>query len=153
MEQVSGRSGRKGAQGKVLIQVRNTAHPVLQYVQHHDYKAFATVELFNRQQFGYPPYTRLIQLRFRHKLPEIVAAAARQLADWLRPAFGEYIVGPAAPVVNRVRNQYIMELMIKLPKDMHLLQQCKDQILLLTAHLHQQPPFKSVVVTPDIDPL
>nr|WP_214460451.1 primosomal protein N' [Flavihumibacter fluvii] len=153
MEQVSGRSGRKGKQGKVLIQVRNTAHPVLQYVQQHDYKAFATAELFNRQQFGYPPYTRLIQLRFRHKLPETVAAAARQLADWLKPAFGAYMVGPAAPVVNRVRNQYIMELLIKLPKDMHLLQQCRDQIQLLTAHLHQQPPFKSVIITPDIDPL
>ena len=153
MEQVSGRSGRKGEQGKVLIQVRNTAHPVLQFVQQHDYKAFATVELNNRQQFGYPPYTRLIQLRFRHKLPETVAAAARQFADWLKPSFGNYLVGPAAPVVNRVRNQYIMELLIKLPKDLHLLQQCKDQIQLLVAHLHQQPPFKSVVITPDIDPI
>jgi primosomal protein N' (replication factor Y) len=48
---------------------------------------------------------------------------------------------------------YLMELLIKLPKDAQLLQQCKEQIHLLTAHLHHQPPFKSVVVTPDIDPL
>lgn len=153
MEQVSGRSGRKGAQGKVLIQVRNTQHPVLQWVQQHDYAGFASVELINRQHFGYPPYTRLIQLQLRHKDQDTVSRASRQMADWLKPAFGQYLVGPAAPVVNRVRNQYIMDLLIKLPRDQHLLQQCKDQLHLLTAHLHHQPPFKSVVVTPDVDPL
>lgn len=153
MEQVSGRSGRKGAQGKVLIQVRNTSHPVLYFVQHHDYKAFATAELVNRQQFGYPPFSRLIQLRLKHKQADTVAAASRQMADWLKPSFGQYLVGPAAPAVNRVRNQYLMEILIKLPKDIQLIQQCKDQVSLLTAHLHQQPPFKSVVVTPDIDPV
>ena len=153
MEQVSGRAGRKGDQGKVLIQVRNTGHPVLKYVQLHDYQAFVKAELESRHQFGYPPFSRMIQLRFRHKQPEVVAGAARQIADWLKPVFGAYLIGPAAPVVNRVRNQYLMELMIKLPKDLHLLQQCKDQIQLLTAHLHQQPPYKSVIVTPDIDPI
>ncbi|MBC6489337.1 primosomal protein N' [Flavihumibacter stibioxidans] len=153
MEQVSGRAGRKGEQGKVLIQVRNTSHPVLQFVRAHDYQAFVQTELQNRQQFGYPPFSRMIQLTFKHKLQETVVAAARQMADWMKPAFGHYLIGPAAPVVNRVRNQYIMELMIKLPKDLHLLQQCKDQVHLLTAHLHQQQPFKSVVVIPDIDPL
>jgi primosomal protein N' (replication factor Y) len=153
MEQVSGRAGRKEEQGKVLIQVRNTAHPVLEYVRNHDYKSFAQAELAKRQQFAYPPYTRMIELKFKHKLPETVAAAARQFADWMKPSFGSYLIGPAAPVVNRVRNQYIMELLIKLPKDMHLLQHCKEQIQLLTAHLHHQPPYKSVVITPDIDPL
>jgi primosomal protein N' (replication factor Y) len=126
---------------------------VLEFVRNHDYKSFAQAELAKRQQFAYPPYTRMIELKFRHKLPETVAAAARQFADWMKPTFGTYLIGPAAPVVNRVRNQYIMELLIKLPKDMHLLQHCKEQIQLLTAHLHQQPPFKSVVITPDIDPL
>jgi primosomal protein N' (replication factor Y) (superfamily II helicase) len=153
MEQVSGRSGRKGEQGKVLIQVRNTTHPVLQFVQQHNYAGFASTELENRLQFGYPPYTRLIQLRLKHKQANTVQAAARQMADWLKPAFGKYIVGPAAPIVNRVRDYYLMELLIKLPKDASILQHCKDQINLLTAHLHQQPAYKSVVVTPDIDPL
>ncbi|KIC92728.1 replication restart helicase PriA [Flavihumibacter solisilvae] len=153
MEQVSGRAGRKGEQGKVLIQVKNTSHPVLQFVQNHDYIAFAEAELSNRRQFAYPPFTRVIQLQFRHRELEKAAAAARQMADWLKPKFGPYLVGPAAPVVGRVRNMYLMELLIKLPKDAQLLQQCKEQIHLLTAHLHHQPPFKSVIVTPDIDPL
>lgn len=153
IEQVSGRAGRKGDQGWVLIQVRNTQHPVLQLVQQHDYLAFTEFELNNRQQFGYPPYTRMIQLSFRHKDQQIVKMAAEQMANWLRPNFGAYMIGPAAPVVNRVRNQYRMELVIKLPKELGQLQHCKEQIELLTAHLHQQPPFKSVVVTPDVDPI
>lgn len=153
MEQVSGRAGRKGAQGLVLIQTRNPKHPVLQWVSAHDYTALAEAELINRQQFSYPPFTRLIQLRFKHKLPDVVQAAARQFADWLKPGFGPWLVGPAAPVVNRVRNQYLMELLIKLPKEANMVQKCKEQIQLLTAHLHQQPPFKSVIITPDIDPM
>lgn len=153
MEQVSGRSGRKGEQGKVLIQTRNPLHPVLEWVKQHNYQALAEQELGNRQQFGYPPFTRLIHLSFKHKLPDVVQSAARQFAAWMQPLFGPYLVGPAPPVVNRVRNQYLMDLLIKLPKDSALLQQCKEQILLLTAHLHLQPPFKSVVITPDIDPI
>jgi primosomal protein N' (replication factor Y) len=153
MEQVSGRAGRKGAQGLVLIQVRNLQHPILLLVQQHDFKAFAEFELNNRQLFGYPPFTRMIQLSFRHKDATIVRQASQQMANWLKPHFGQYLVGPAAPVVNRVRNQYRMELVIKLPKEAGLLQLCKEQIELLTAHLHQQPPFKSVTVIPDVDPL
>ncbi|GAO43741.1 replication restart helicase PriA [Flavihumibacter petaseus] len=153
MEQVSGRSGRKGEQGLVLVQTRNPRHPVLAWVKAHDFETFAQAEMSSRQQFGYPPFTRLIQLSFKHKTADVVQAAARQFAAWMTPNFGAYLVGPAAPVVNRVRNQYIMDLLIKLPRDLHLLQQCKDQIQLLTAHLHQQPPFKSVIVTPDIDPI
>lgn len=153
MEQVSGRAGRKGAQGLVLIQTRNPTHPVLQWVSAHDYAALAEAELINRSQFGYPPFTRLVQLSFKHKSPDVVQAAARQFADWMKPAFGPWMVGPAAPVVNRVRNQYLMDLLIKLPKDAGKVHKCKEQVQLLTAHLHQQPPFKSVTVTPDIDPI
>ncbi|ULQ57446.1 primosomal protein N' [Flavihumibacter rivuli] len=153
MEQVSGRAGRKGEQGRVMIQLKQTNHPVLQFVRQHDYASFAQVELTNRQHFGYPPFTRLIVLQFKHKQQDTVIAAARQMAQWLHPQFGEYLVGPAAPVVNRVRNQYIMELLVKLPKESGLTTHCKEQIHILIAHLHQQPGFKSVVVTPDIDPL
>ncbi len=153
MEQVSGRAGRKGAQGLVLIQVRNLQHPILHLVKEHNYQAFAEFELNNRQQFGYPPFSRMIQLSFRHKDQQIVRQAAQQMASWMAPRFGNYLIGPAAPVVNRVRNQYRMELVIKLPKEAGLVQQCKEQIEILTAHLHQQPPFKSVTVIPDVDPL
>jgi primosomal protein N' (replication factor Y) (superfamily II helicase) len=151
MEQVSGRAGRKDAHGKVLIQVANTNHPVLKYVVAHDYKSFYAEEIQGRRQFFYPPFSRIIQLTFKHKQKEVVEAAAQLAAENMKPLFANYMVGPAEPVVNRIRNQYIMELIFKLPKDAQLMHQCKEMILAQEVHLHNHPGFKSVVVIPDVD--
>jgi primosomal protein N' (replication factor Y) len=61
------------------------------------------------------------------------------------------MVGPAEPVVNRIRNQYLMELVLKLPKDAHLLHQAKEMILAQAVHLHNHAKFKSVVMIADVD--
>jgi len=151
MEQVSGRAGRKDALGKVMIQVANTNHPVLKYVVAHDYKSFFAEEIQGRRQFGYPPFTRIIQLTFKHKFKEVVEAAAMMVAENMKPLLGKYMVGPAEPVVNRVRNQYLMELVLKLPKDAQLLHQSKEMILTQSVHLHNHAKFKSVVMIVDVD--
>jgi primosomal protein N' (replication factor Y) len=151
MEQVSGRAGRKDAGGKVLVQVANTSHPVLQFVKTHDYKSFFAEEIKGRKQFGYPPFTRLIQLTFKHKFKETVEAAAQLFAANLKIHFEKYMVGPAEPVVNRIRNQYLMELVLKLPKDAKMIQLCKETIHAQEAHLHDQKQFKSVIVLVDVD--
>lgn len=151
MEQVSGRAGRKGKQGTVLIQVRNINHPVLQWVQQHDYPRFFQEEINNRKRFSYPPFTRLILVTFRHKEAEVVADASVAFAEKIKQRFGRYMVGPAQPVVNRVRNQYLMELLFKLPKDAVLINSCKQSILEHIALLHQDKRFRSVQVVPDVD--
>jgi primosomal protein N' (replication factor Y) len=151
MEQVSGRAGRKDADGKVLIQVANTNHPVLQFVKAHDYRSFFAFEIAGRKQFAYPPFTRLIQITFKHKHREIVEAAARSFADALKPVFGNYITGPAEPVVNRVRNQYLMEMILKLPKDANLLARCREMIHIQEVAMHNQPSYKSVLMVVDVD--
>lgn len=151
MEQVSGRAGRKDAHGKVLLQVANTNHPVLQFVKAHDYKLFFAEEIQGRRQFFYPPFCRLIQLTFKHKQKEIAEAAAHLVAENLKPFFEKYMVGPAEPVVNRIRNQYIMELVLKLPKDAQLIHQCKEMILAQHVHLHNHDKLKSVVMIADVD--
>lgn len=153
MEQVSGRAGRKDGKGKVIIQVMNTQHPVLPLVQQHDYQQFFEKEIEARRIFVYPPFSRLIKLTFRHKNKDIAEGAARFFAAQLKPQLGSYMVGPAAPVVNRIRNQYLMELLFKIPKAVQSIQQSRDAILHQIAILHQQPAFKSVVVVPDVDPL
>src|SRR6202012_6050630 len=76
MEQVSGRAGRKTDTGGVMIQVSNTTHPVLGFVQAHDYRALYDFEIQSRQQFAYPPFSRLVKITFRHKHEEIVMAGA-----------------------------------------------------------------------------
>jgi primosomal protein N' (replication factor Y) (superfamily II helicase) len=153
MEQVSGRSGRKGDRGKVMIQVADTRHPVLQYVQHHDYLSLYASEIEARNRFFYPPYSRLILLTCKHVIKDVATGAAARLAEALTPAYGKYLVGPAEPVVNRVRNQFLMELMLKLPKDGQVVRECKQFILELIAILHSEKKFRSVVITPDVDPL
>lgn len=151
MEQVSGRAGRKEKQGIVLIQVRNTNHPVLQLVQQHDFKKFYEGEIENRQRFFYPPYSRIIQITFKHKKSDVVSGAAFLFADGLKKNFDKYMVGPAQPVVNRVRNQYLMELMLKLPKDAALINGCKQIILETITAVHQEKAFRMVNIVPDVD--
>ena len=151
MEQVSGRAGRKGDQGIVLIQVSNIAHPVLGYVKAHDYKLFFQHELAHRQAFGYPPYARVIQVTFRHKDKDIVNSAAQFFANNLKKEFGAYLVGPAEPVVARIRNQYLMELMLKLPKDGHTINFAKHVIQQQTAIVQSNQKWRSVVIIPDVD--
>ncbi|HET6255735.1 MAG TPA: primosomal protein N' [Puia sp.] len=151
MEQVSGRAGRKDGEGKVLIQVADTAHPVLGYVKTHDYLHFFQNELPFRQQFGYPPFTRIIRVTFRHTAKEIVESAAGFFAITMKKEFPNYLVGPAEPVIGRIRNQYLMELMLKLPKDGHTIGFAKHIIRQQTAILHNDRKFRSVVVIPDVD--
>ncbi|MHA4807009.1 replication restart helicase PriA [Flavitalea flava] len=151
MEQVSGRAGRKDGEGKVLIQVANTHHPVLGYVRSHSYALFFQNEIPARQSFLYPPFSRIIMITFKHKDKEVVHSAAFFFANNLKQEFGKYIVGPAEPVVARIRNQFLMEILLKLPKDGHTISYAKQVIGQQTAILHNHPKFKSVVIIPDVD--
>jgi len=150
MEQVSGRAGRKEA-GKVLIQTMNPNHPILQFVHQHNYKGMFEEELLKRKQFFYPPFSRLILLTFKHKMKEIVESAAYEFANALKNKYSNYIVGPAEPVINRVRNQFLVELLLKLPRDSRLIAQCKKDLLEQVAILHGEKRYRSVVVVPDVD--
>jgi primosomal protein N' (replication factor Y) len=151
MEQVSGRAGRKDLFGKVVIQTMQPHHPVLQLVKEHDYKKMFIDEIEKRKQFFYPPFSRLIHLVFKHKIKEVVEKAAHYFTDGLKSNYEQYLVGPAEPVVSRVRNQYLMELLIKLPRDAKLIAKCKQDLLEQTAILHQHKSFKSVTVVDDVD--
>ncbi|MES1215791.1 MAG: primosomal protein N' [Bacteroidota bacterium] len=151
MEQVSGRAGRKEATGKVMIQTLQPQHPVLQMVQLHDYKKMYAAEIENRKQFFYPPFSRIIQVSFKHKLKEVVEKAALEFSNSLKNKYGQYLVGPAEPVVGRIRNQYLMELLIKLPRDTKLIAACKEDLLYQVAQLHQHKSFRSVTIIADVD--
>ncbi len=151
MEQVSGRAGRKAGDGMVMIQVADMKHPVLGFVQRHDYLEFYANELESRKKFFYPPFSRIILVHFRHKIKEVVESAASLFALNLKQGLEQWLVGPAEPVVNRVRNQYLMELLLKLPKDTHTIQLAKQMIHQQTMMLQHNKKFRSVVILPDVD--
>ncbi|HUM98395.1 MAG TPA: primosomal protein N' [Chitinophagaceae bacterium] len=151
IEQVSGRAGRKEETGLVLVQTSQPKHPVLQWVQQHDYLSFFKQELESRKQFAYPPFSRIIHLSFKHKFKEVVERAAHQYAQVLNNKYGNYIVGPATPVIGRIRNQYLMELLLKLPRNGKLISQCKKDLLDNIAIMHQEKSFRNVTVMADVD--
>jgi len=150
MEQVSGRAGRKGAQGKVLIQTMNVKHPVIQFVQQHDFSAFFQFEIQSRKEFLYPPFSRLVNLTLKHKDNDTVKEASNKLAESLRADFKDHVVGPAAPIIGRMRNQYLMEIMIKLPKDgaVKYKKVIQHHINLLLV----EKKYKSITIIADVDP-
>ena len=152
MEQVSGRAGRKDEQGKVLIQATQVNHPILKFVEQHDYKKMYDFEIENRRQFFYPPFSRVIEITLKHKIKEVVEEAAHKLGIALKRDLNNFVVGPAAPVVARVRNQYLMELLIKLPLDMKQIQQYKKVIRNQFNLLLAEKQFRSVVMIADVDP-
>ncbi|SHK80234.1 replication restart DNA helicase PriA [Chitinophaga jiangningensis] len=151
MEQVSGRAGRKHEKGKVLVQASNTRHPVLHYVLNHDYKAMYEAELAERQFFHYPPFYRLLKLTLKHKNQQTVEQAAQILASWLNPHIGPQLVGPAAPPVARVRNNYLQEMLIKLPRDTKAIAQTKHLLREYFIQLLAEKKFRSVTIVPDVD--
>ena len=151
MEQVSGRAGRKDGKGLVMIQTSTPNHPVLQHVARHDYVGMYNEEIEKRKQFFYPPFSRIIHIGFRHKERDIVQAAAHEFTNRMSAAYSKYLVGPAEPVINRVRNFYLMELLVKLPRDSQTIQKCKTDILKYSALLHAENRFKKVHIVPDVD--
>jgi primosomal protein N'' len=153
MEQVSGRAGRKDGKGKVLIQTMNPKHPVLLHVAYHDYIGMYNEEISKRKQYFYPPYSRIILLHFRHKERDVVTAAAQEFATKLETKYGQYLVGPAEPVINRIRNFFLMELLIKLPRDSHMIAACKADLLNQMALLHAEKKYRNVIIVPDVDPV
>ncbi|MEO8110373.1 MAG: primosomal protein N' [Ginsengibacter sp.] len=152
MEQVSGRAGRKTEKGLVMIQASKINHPVLLFVQQHDYRKFYDHEILTRKQFFYPPFSRLIRITLKHKIKETVYEAAEVLATILKKDF-QHLVGPAAPVINRVRNMFIMEILIKLTKDAKQIIVQKKVITNGIDLLRAEKRFRSVTVIPDVDPV
>ncbi len=153
MEQVSGRAGRKHEQGKVMIQAINVKHPILLLVQQHDYEKFYRFEIEKRKEFFYPPFSRMVMVTLKHRDKETVEAAANKLAQLLSQDLKDFITGPAAPVVGRLRNMYLMELMIKLPKEAGMSLTYRKVIRNHINLLQGEKNYKSVVVVTDVDPL
>ncbi len=116
MAQVSGRAGRKNERGKVIIQTSDPVHPVIRYVINNDYEGLYRDQIAERQTFAYPPFVRMIRLVIRAKEKEDADNAAGELAQKLRSVFGRRVLGPQPPLVGRVKNQYLNQILLKVEK-------------------------------------
>lgn len=151
MAQVAGRAGRKGERGKVIIQTYEPSHPVLQDVLRNDYRGLYEKQMVTRRQFGYPPFYRIVLIRLKHKDEGKLNAAAAALASMLRPIFQQDLLGPEYPMVSRVKNLFIKQMMVKFKRE-YSAQQVKAMIQQQLQQFQQQPDYKSVIVQIDVDP-
>ncbi len=152
LEQVAGRAGRRKQQGEVIIQTTRPDHPILAHVVRHDYQQYYREELANRQQFAYPPFTRIINVFIKNKDAEVCARAAAILANALVNTFGNRILGPERPLIGRIALWYIQQIMIKVEAEASI-KKVKDLIRHVIAATANFPELKSSVIYFDVDPV
>ena len=152
LAQVSGRAGRRGKQGKVVIQTYDPSHRVIQQVIDNDYADLYKNEISERKAFKYPPFYRLIQLDIKHKEPEKLFHQAEYLAIELRKQFGDRVIGPEYPLVGRIRNYYIKTIMLKFERDADSLVKAKEAIKAIILQFETIKLSKGCIVQPDADP-
>jgi len=151
MAQVSGRAGRKDKQGMVIIQAWKPNHPILKDVVNHDYISMYLRQLAERKKFNYPPYFRLIIIRMKHKNAEILNEGAAVLTKDLREQFGKLVYGPEYPLVGRVRNFYIKQTLLKIPRGKSLVE-VKSKIFKSLIRTKTVTKYRSIIVQFDVDP-
>lgn len=151
MSQVAGRAGRKGKRGRVLIQTYNPEHQIIRQLINHDYEAMFHNEVIDRRNFRYPPFYRMITLTLRHRDQAKVGKAAAYLADQIKVAFGDRVLGPEAPMVERVRNYYLQQIVLKLEKGLPL-NKSKAALQEIISHFQASVDYKSVRLGIDVDP-
>ncbi|MBX2963484.1 MAG: primosomal protein N' [Cyclobacteriaceae bacterium] len=152
--QVSGRAGRREKPGNVVIQTSSTDHPVLHYVLAHNLKEFYEAELTDRMNHLYPPFSRLIEITVKHIDKKVTADAARALAQHIsQHVAGIKILGPGEPMISKIRNQYLMSLLVKIPRDSGNLAQIKGNVLMQIDKLLHDKNFSKVRIITDVDPV
>lgn len=152
MVQVSGRAGRKNKQGKVVIQTNDPQHAIVQQVVQNNFTLMFKQQLAERNQFFYPPYSRLIELTLKHRDKNRVANASFVLVEQIKKISHLKILGPTTPHVNRIQNQYLQTALIKLERGSHL-SDTKRKIFEAIEFLKTNTEFKSVNIVIDVDPM
>jgi len=152
MSQVSGRAGRRGIQGRVIIQTYTPGHQLLQQVVAGDYKSMYDQQNQQREQFQYPPFCKLIRVTIKHRDINLSQAAAIWLFKVIEQKMGSLVLGPVAPPVSRIRNQYIQQLLIKVPQQQSL-SKTKGFVTKVWQRFIAQNEFARVSVSFDVDPV
>ncbi len=150
MTQVSGRAGRSEKTGKVIIQTYNPIHNVIQQVTNNDYEEMYKEQLYERQIYHYPPFFRLVKLTLKHRDFEKLKEGTLWLYQVLKQNFDIPILGPEEPAINRIRNEYIRTIMIKIPSNQPL-QSTKKTIQKVLNSFDLVAHYRPIKVTVNVD--
>ena len=152
MAQVSGRAGRKGKQGLVILQTKSPNVPIIQQVVHNDYAGFYRSLIAERQQFNYPPYCRLIYVYLKHRSDGVVETAGIEMASRLRQWFSSRVIGPDKPSIAKVKSLSIRKLIIKLELGINMAE-VRKYLALAQQQMLQDKRYSSLQIYYDVDPL
>lgn len=152
--QVSGRAGRREKPGKVVIQTSHTDHPILNFILNHSQEEFYNTEITDRREHAYPPFSRLIEVVVKHVDKKVARDAAHTLSEHFKTALPEIkVLGPGEPMVSKIRNQFLMSILIKIPRNSGQLQNIKQRIQSSVHAILAQKEFRTVRIISDVDPV
>ena len=151
IKQVSGRAGRSGSRGRVIIQTKNINHYVNRRIIENDDINFYKNEINQRKEFNYPPFSRLIKINLKSKKNEILYNSANWLADSLRNISNIEVLGPEYPLISRINNFFIVNILLKIDSKSNILSQ-KKLIEIVLSRFNKYPEFRSVKILIDVDP-
>ena len=152
LEQVSGRAGRTGTQGEVMIQTFDPKNPMFEYLKNHDYQSLYTQQVEERKIFNFPPFHRMIVLTLKHRDSARLTAASEMLQAQMQSVFGQRVSGVIVPSVARLQNMHVRQIRLmvevgaNVAKAKHLL---REQI----RTVQQQAACKGTVIYADVDPM
>lgn len=152
--QVAGRAGRRKDQGEVIIQSFNPTQDLIKYITDQDYNAFYTKEIEERELFNYPPFVRIIKLTLRHRDLKTTTDAAYFLVEQLQQNIPTHqVYGPIQPVITKIRNKFLYEVLIKISREEQHLNQVKTNIWKSTQQVILNQEYKGVQVLYNVDPI
>lgn len=152
MAQVSGRAGRKGERGLVILQTKSKDVPVIQQVVRNDYAALYKDLVAERQAFHYPPYYHLVYVYLKHRYDDVVNTASIELGSRLRQWFPGRVLGPDKPAVAKVKSQNIRKLVLKLENGIDM-KKVREYLLMAQSQMLTDKRYSSLQIYYDVDPL
>ena len=152
MAQVSGRAGRKGKRGLVILQTKSPELPLISQVVRNDYAAFYRSLIAERQQFRYPPYYRLVYVYLKHRQEPTVAAASMEMGALLRQWFSGRVLGPDKPGISKVKSLSIRKIVLKFEPSLNM-SEVRKYLTLAQQQLLQNKRYSTLQIYYDVDPL
>ncbi len=153
--QVAGRAGRGNEEGRVLIQTYFPEHSIFSFSKDHDFKGFFHYELPIRKQLGYPPFGRLINIKFSGKQEKQVQNAAESISELLRinaehikkrDHVSVEVLGPSPSPIPKIKDRFRWQVLLKSQSLSGLRTVCRSV-------LESKKKNRSVKVEIDVDPL
>ena len=152
MAQVSGRAGRKGKRGLVILQTKSPDLPLISQVVRHDYAGFYRSLIAERQQFRYPPYYRLVYVYLKHRQNAVVEAAGVEMGARLRQLFSGRVLGPDKPGIAKVKSLSIRKIVLKFEPTLNMAE-VRKYLALAQQQMLQDKRYSTLQIYYDVDPL